>query len=267
MDTLLRVGLSNAVAACVLAVIAGLVGYFCRRPAVRHALWLLVLLKLVTPPLIDIPIWPPPPQPQARRAPATDDPVIVVAETEPPNAEPVAAAVVVDEAPPQVVVAADEPADPAPPAAPPTAKHDEPAAAPSWNWRPLLLAVWIGGAVIGLALTLIRVRRFSRLLAYAERRRIGFSAKQTAWRAGWDWRSPRLGLLPGRLSPMLWALGWSAYLLLPAGLLKRLDAAGRRTSAGSRIGPSAAARSSCAAVRAIGDVAVLVASDRVVGSP
>ena len=59
METLLQVGLSNAVVALLLAVIALVVGYFCRRPAVIHGLWLLVLLKLLTPPLVRVPLpWP-----------------------------------------------------------------------------------------------------------------------------------------------------------------------------------------------------------------
>ena len=59
MDTLLHAGLSNALMAAVLALPAAAVARLGRRPALAHALWLLVLLKLITPPLIPIPIlWP-----------------------------------------------------------------------------------------------------------------------------------------------------------------------------------------------------------------
>src|SRR5215469_13256454 len=50
MSTLLTFGLANAVCAALLATVALIAGRFCRRPAVLHSLWLLVLLKLVTPP-------------------------------------------------------------------------------------------------------------------------------------------------------------------------------------------------------------------------
>ena len=51
MNTLLKVGLDNALVVLILApVVAGLCRA-CRRPALEHALWLLVLLKLITPPL------------------------------------------------------------------------------------------------------------------------------------------------------------------------------------------------------------------------
>src|SRR5262245_51598632 len=52
MSTLLALGLANAACAALLAVPAYLVGRFTRRPALAHALWLLVLLKLVTPPMV-----------------------------------------------------------------------------------------------------------------------------------------------------------------------------------------------------------------------
>src|SRR5262245_7561376 len=61
MTPLVETGLSNAVAAFALAVVAAGAGLVCRRPAVVHALWLLVLLKLVTPPLLRIPVPLPPP--------------------------------------------------------------------------------------------------------------------------------------------------------------------------------------------------------------
>src|SRR5262249_6052881 len=59
MDTLLHIGLSNAAAATVLALTAALLGRLCHRPALSHALWVLVLLKLITPPLVPLSIpWP-----------------------------------------------------------------------------------------------------------------------------------------------------------------------------------------------------------------
>src|SRR5437899_2347994 len=48
--------LSNAAAAAVLAVLAAALEYFVRAPAVRHAAWLLVTLKLLTPPIVTLPL-------------------------------------------------------------------------------------------------------------------------------------------------------------------------------------------------------------------
>ena len=59
MDDLFRVAISNAVWAAGLALVA-VAGsrLFRRRPALVHTLWLLVLLKLVTPPVLTVaPPW------------------------------------------------------------------------------------------------------------------------------------------------------------------------------------------------------------------
>src|SRR5438046_913360 len=56
MDALLHIGLGNAVAATALALVAAALGRIARRPALAHALWLLVLLKLLTPPLVWLPL-------------------------------------------------------------------------------------------------------------------------------------------------------------------------------------------------------------------
>jgi beta-lactamase regulating signal transducer with metallopeptidase domain len=56
MQWLVEVGLSNALAAIALALVAWVVGRIGRRPAVTHALWVLVLLKLLTPPVFELPL-------------------------------------------------------------------------------------------------------------------------------------------------------------------------------------------------------------------
>ncbi len=221
MDTLLHIALSNAVAAAALAVVAAVVGYFCRRPAVRHALWLLVLLKFVTPPLIDVPIpWPAEPSRATEaEAPAAPD----------ENAVEVEAVPAADEAEtPAVVELAGPVSEPAEDGAPD--RRDEPAAAPAFEWRPLLPAAWLGGSLVWLALAAWRGGRFARLLRYArpaptwlQREADGLAARLGLGRA------PVVRLVPGRVSPMLWAPGWAARLLLPADLLGRLDAESRRT--------------------------------------
>ena len=56
IDQLVTVGLSNTCFALVLAIVAMLVGARAERPHLAHLLWLLVLAKLVTPPLVSIPV-------------------------------------------------------------------------------------------------------------------------------------------------------------------------------------------------------------------
>lgn len=56
MDTFLQTVLANAVLAGLLALVVGSVARFVRRPEVVYWLWALVLIKLVTPPLLHVPI-------------------------------------------------------------------------------------------------------------------------------------------------------------------------------------------------------------------
>src|SRR5262249_54056834 len=53
---LLETVLSNSLAACALAGAAWFAGRMLRRPAAAHGLWILVLLKLCTPPLFFVPL-------------------------------------------------------------------------------------------------------------------------------------------------------------------------------------------------------------------
>ncbi len=54
METFFQICLSNSLVALVLAVLATAVAAVGRRPALVHALWVLVLVKLVTPPLVSV---------------------------------------------------------------------------------------------------------------------------------------------------------------------------------------------------------------------
>src|SRR5262245_46963443 len=56
MPSLPEIGLANSVCASVLALAALAAGRVCRKPALLHGLWLLVLVKLITPPLFLLPL-------------------------------------------------------------------------------------------------------------------------------------------------------------------------------------------------------------------
>ena len=56
MNALLQVLFSNVVAAAVLALVVFVITRVWRNPHLAHGLWLLVLLKLVTPPLFQVPL-------------------------------------------------------------------------------------------------------------------------------------------------------------------------------------------------------------------
>ena len=56
MNAILEMALSNALVAGLMAVVVFGISRIFRRPALIHSLWLLVLIKLVTPPIVPVPI-------------------------------------------------------------------------------------------------------------------------------------------------------------------------------------------------------------------
>jgi beta-lactamase regulating signal transducer with metallopeptidase domain len=203
VETLLRAGLGNAVAATLLALlVAGLGGFFRRAPALRHVLWLLVLLKLVTPPLAGVPVaWPVVP-------PAVEPPLDQSPEIDEGWLEAAAAFEAVD-----VIEAKVAAVDPVPVPVP-----------ASWTWPQALAAVWLGGSAVSFVLASVRVRRFCRALRLA--RPVSDEAsgqvEELADRLGLA-RAPRLWCVPGAVSPMLWSAGGSPRLIVPEALWASLD--------------------------------------------
>ena len=55
-DLIIQIGLSNACIALALAIVALVVEATVKRPQLSHLLWLLVFIKLLTPPLVSIPV-------------------------------------------------------------------------------------------------------------------------------------------------------------------------------------------------------------------
>src|SRR5262249_3804492 len=162
MDSLLHIGLSNAVVATLLALVALVVGAVCRRPAVVHGLWLLVLLKLVTPPLVRVPVpWPAPAHPPPASLGYAGDQPDTSAWSRAPAEEAVVGPFLVpgeaiDLALPQEFPIALDALEPAAPAPVPT---PEPFA-----WVEALATVWATGSAGWFLLAGRRVSRFQDLL-------------------------------------------------------------------------------------------------------
>ncbi|MFL5243041.1 MAG: M56 family metallopeptidase [Gemmataceae bacterium] len=244
MEDLLEIALSNAVAACVLALIAALVGRLARRPALTHALWLLVLAKLITPPFLTLHIpWAMPQREIAASAEPIPDPSDAGGElglensflSEADLAELLAQTNFGNEPndPTDVCPFMQPPLDQATPG-----PSTEIAAAPAlpqtvpttFNWQISLMVVWLVGAGCWFALAFCRVLRFHLLLRSALRanrtlqQQTDVLAHQLGMRS-----SPGVWLVPGFVSPMVWAMAGRACLILPAGLLKRLSEEQRAT--------------------------------------
>lgn len=80
MSRLLEIVLGNAGSAALLAVAVALACRWIRQPAVRHVLWVLVLLRLLAPPIIELGLLPPPPAPSILPAPVVTSPILAPAE-------------------------------------------------------------------------------------------------------------------------------------------------------------------------------------------
>jgi beta-lactamase regulating signal transducer with metallopeptidase domain len=213
MDTLLHAGLSNVLMAAVLALPAAAVARLGRRPALAHALWLLVLLKLLTPPLIPVPILGPGGEPEAGDQ--------IAADTRPGPPAGAAGPLAGDLLGVALPAVAEAPGELAPALA-----IGEPApdcAAADSRWRAILVTVWLGVSALWFVWAALQVRRFRRLLRHARLAPAAMqdAARTLAARLGRG-RPPAVWLVPGAVSPMLWALGRAPRLLFPAGLLEGL---------------------------------------------
>jgi beta-lactamase regulating signal transducer with metallopeptidase domain len=236
MHTLLEMGLRNALLATVLAAFVAAVCLMCRRPALRHGLWLVVLVKLVTPPLVPIPIPWPGEEPALRETAAAPTADL----SEPANAP---------EPHKQAALAPAEAASPALPELPPEGEFErmrpgpvpeepdpqpEPSlrapAAASAFWLAGLTSLWLVSALGCLVWTLWRICSFQRLLHHARpapaelQRQVEALARRLGLRS-----RPVVYLVAGAVSPMVWGIGTRLRLLFPARLLERLDREQRAT--------------------------------------
>ncbi len=112
-----------------------------------------------------------------------------------------------------------------------TATESEPRG--EWNRNHLLnavIAVWLSGSVFYGILLLIRVMYFRHVLRQAVRAPESLQQETAELAAGWGMsRVPEVFLLPGAVSPMLWAGGFHPRVLFPRELLGRMEAEGRST--------------------------------------
>lgn len=220
MQAILQIGLANAVMASVLALAAAGIGLFSPRPAVRHLLWLLVLLKLITPPMISIPVA----YPAALESliePGKENRVWPLGSERGSSQQ----------------VASDEPASlgdddwflgnsepsPAPLVSPAFSPGASAGERTITALIPFIFALWLIGTILWFAVAGIRIYRFQRLLRYGKAgpAPLQDEAFLLAQRLGLA-HCPIVWLVPGRVSPLLWALGRKTCLVVPADLLDAL---------------------------------------------
>lgn len=228
-DLLLQFGLSNLLLSLLIAAAAWAVHVSGRWPSVAHLLWLVVLVKLLTPPVVALPgvalpgWWGPQ---TAASTPATP-------RAHPPS-RPIESAdniALVPDAGPAIAaehLAAFEPGGV--PATTPEPLAGASPAADSSAWpqvRVALVGVWLIGSAFVLTITLVRVFRFNRLLRNASVQAgpdVQRLAQDVGRRLGLR-RVPKVYTTRAKLSPLVWWAGGRVRIVLPTDVAESMPAA------------------------------------------
>ncbi|UCF66580.1 MAG: hypothetical protein JSV80_12410 [Acidobacteriota bacterium] len=203
MDSLCAWIAVNACAAVLLALAAALAGRYLKRPGLVHLLWILVLLELLSPPLLEVAVLPRAILPWAEET--LEQRAVPPLESLPIEAPGAATAIV--------------------------AASPAPTSVSFARTLGLTLAViWAAGAASVLLLAAVRMRRFARCLAHTTEPppEMPAAAARLAGRLGLK-RCPRIRLVPSDVSPMLRPSLGGLELLFPAPLLARLRPGERDT--------------------------------------
>ena len=198
-DLLLRIGISNLCVSLVFAALACVVQMTGKRPFVAHLLWLLVLVKLLTPPILTIPVLAIPVSPA----------ITVVGALDQDDQDDRAAAAVQDS----------------------LWTSEAQLLTTTWssaveNVKTWFVLICLLGSACVLAWSLLRIYRFDRLLRMAseiappELQRV---ASQIAKRLGLV-VTPTIYTTSAHLSPMLWWIGGRVRIFIPVDLLRELEA-------------------------------------------
>jgi len=190
METLVSAVFSNALIAILLGILAWGAGKMFRNAALSHALWLLVVIKLVTPPILLLPL-------------------------------PIAPDIVMDPAPTTGVqdnIAPD----------PRTGSIIASLAARGTEGAALFLILWVLGSATFFLLLSIRLHRFRKLLTseYPPDSGIVNSARRLSAAIGLK-SCPNITCVPGRLSPLVWGIAGKARVIIPTPLWEQLSQQGR----------------------------------------
>ncbi|NQT00663.1 MAG: M48 family metalloprotease, partial [Planctomycetes bacterium] len=182
--------LSNACFSLALAIVATVAGAKARRPHLAHMLWLLVFIKLVTPPIVTIPIV---------TIPAQDETAVAINDHSTPG--------------PQLTN---------------SRQFDvETQLSGAWNHaRVWLPPIWLLGSMLVFVVSMVRICRFSRLLAAKSNvapQELQTAAVKIASRLGLN-RIPTILTTSASLSPMVWWTGGKVRIVIPTALLEKMDA-------------------------------------------
>ena len=198
---LIQIGLSNACIALALAIVALVVEATVKRPQLAHLLWLLVFIKLVTPPLVSIPI--------VTTGGLTDNTTVIIQDHSQLD---------IDEkeisATSNIFVSETEIS--------PLAKIKFLMLDYGKAWLP---PIWLLGIMVVFAWSMVRVFRFHRLLTLGSEiapQKLQTVAAGIASRLGLK-SVPTIYTTSAPLSPLVWWLGGKVRIVIPTVLLEQMD--------------------------------------------
>jgi beta-lactamase regulating signal transducer with metallopeptidase domain len=246
MRSVVEWGLANAATAAILAMCVAVITRVWRNPHLAHLLWLIVLLRLVAPPVVQVPLptfdWRGSRETPATAVPTVDVPDVAITESSTVRRAEVRESAASAPMPTpsashlesslrlpvptqttgptqQTATAADRPASDA-------LALSTVTSFPVWD---MLAGAWISGSVLYAALMMVRVQRFGREIRRS-------SAVAPDWLTGEIReisrsvalpRIPRVHVIDWTLPPMIWS-GVRPTLLVPRALVESIDPARRR---------------------------------------
>ena len=232
MISLFNIAVINALTIVPFALVVWLVSRVARRPALTHALWVLVLLKLVTPPLlqwpmIEIPVahieseivQPAGSAPIDTMVPATPAAGPRLSSTAVMAADSVRSTSVPGIAQPIVAAEVNSPASVGRFVLPPAGLM-----LTLSSWWEVLACVWCTGVIVAFGIQGWYAVRFARCILKAAAPDPDLQNQVTELARQMNLRTvPDVRIVAATVSPLLWSCGSRVTLLFPVALLKRLD--------------------------------------------
>jgi beta-lactamase regulating signal transducer with metallopeptidase domain len=209
---------SNAVVATILAIGAMLLSLIWKNAAAVHVLWVVVLLKLFTPPLVtaELPFALSSLQ-SAPRADSHERALNLLAHDESEQRAPVAATHV------QGAIAPGNSQRPV------WNGFTETADATRWSVSTILAAIWICGACLAASRYAVRIRRFARAIRDFEAAPPAIRTMVTQLSSGLGLRRvPDVLMTSHALPPLVWSTGLFPCVILPSELFARLSSEAQR---------------------------------------
>ena len=224
MNAILEAATSNAILATLLALAVAAVTRWTRHPSVAYWLWLLVLVRLVVPPIVRLPL------PFDRGAAVASQTAVRTMRSESSESfsEPLhvhrseAAAAAPMEQPRKSdrISAAPSVVD----ALGGDGSIPEMESMPTRSIITALIVIWITGSLAWFALAAVRLLRFRRRLKAASPAPPAVQREARNWARALGLRNiPDLVVVPATIPPLLCPFGWRPTIVLPAALLATLD--------------------------------------------